>query len=312
MADHAGVRRKLLHTLATTGVLLAATAPAAAADPGVPGCAGVGTPRTVVAEPRTFEAAAFDARGRLLLTDWLGNRIDVLDSPDATPRALAPVHAPGGLAPLPDGDVLVGSGIAAPALLAPAVGSAELVRLDPETGVTAPYASGLSMGNGVVRGPDGTVWASNDLAPAVDRIAPDGTVHRGWYRETPANGLAVSTDGATLYANVSLGDTRVLAIDTRTGAARTHFRPPAAFSAGFLDDLDIDHAGRLYAPLYFAGHVFRIEPDGSFCSLASGITLPAGISRGAEGAGFAAGSVYVTTHAGQVLEIPDAVPADGR
>ncbi|MBF6387609.1 SMP-30/gluconolactonase/LRE family protein [Nocardia farcinica] len=211
-----------------------------------------------------------------------------------------------------DGGVLAGSGIAAPALLAPALGFARLLRVDPVTGATTPYAEGLSMGNGVVRAPDGTVFTSNDLAPALDRVDPDGTVHRGWYRETPTNGLAISADGRTLYANVSLGDTRTLAIDVATGAARTYFRPPQGLAHVFLDDLDIDRAGRLYAPVYFGGQVWRIERDGSFCAVADGLTLPAGITVGVDSAGFSAGSVYVTTHAGQVVEIPNAIPADGR
>ncbi len=77
------------------------------------------------------------------------------------------------------------------------------------------------MGNGVAIAPDGTVYTSNDLVPALDRVDPDGTMHRGWYRETPANGPALSPDGRILYVNVSLGgDTRILAIDTATGVAR--------------------------------------------------------------------------------------------
>ncbi|MGK8488298.1 SMP-30/gluconolactonase/LRE family protein [Nocardia asiatica] len=298
-------------------LLAGATAPGAAQPGGgavaaIPACAATGPARTLVAQPRTFEAAAFDRQGRLLVSDWLGNRIDVLDTPGAAPRTIASIDAPGGIAPLPDGAVLVGSGIAAPALLAPTFGFARLMRLDPATGQLAPYAGGLSMGNGVAIAPDGTVYASNDLVPALDRVDPDGTVHRGWYRETPANGLALSPDGRTLYANVSLGgDTRTLAIDTATGVARTHFRPPAGFENAFLDDLDIDRAGRLYAPAYFAGQVWRIDTDGTVCALATGLALPAGITVGVDRAGFAAGSVYVTTHTGQVVEISNAVPADG-
>ncbi|MGW4364395.1 SMP-30/gluconolactonase/LRE family protein [Nocardia takedensis] len=277
----------------------------------IPGCPDVGPVRSLVAEPRTFEAVAVDRHGRLLVSDWLGNKIEVIDAPGAAPRTLASVEAPGGLAPLPDGTVLVGSGISAPALLAPTFGFAKLLRLDPDTGAVTPYASELSMGNGVVRAPDGTVFTSNDLVPALDRVDPDGTVHRGWYRETPANGLAVSAEGRTLFANVSIGDTRILAIDTATGTARTYFRPPDGYQNAFLDDLDIDARGRLYAPAYFAGQVWRIDTDGSVCAIATGLTLPAGITVGAAGSAFGADSVYVTTHSGQVLEIPAAIPRDG-
>ncbi len=77
------------------------------------------------------------------------------------------------------------------------------------------------------------------------------------------------------------------------------------------DDLDIDRAGRLYAPAYFAGRVWRIDTDGTVRALATGLALPAGITVGVDRAGFAGGTVYVTTHTGQVVEIPDAVPPDG-
>ncbi|WP_376740722.1 SMP-30/gluconolactonase/LRE family protein [Gordonia paraffinivorans] len=165
------------------------------------------------------------------------------------------------------------------------------------------------MANGVVRSSDGTVYASSAVAPAIDRVGPDRRVSRGWYHAATGNGLALSADGKTLYANVSVPDTRVLAIDTATGAARTYFRPPAGLDWVFFDDLDIDAAGNLYAPLYLGGQVWRIGRDGSHCALAKGLTTPAGISVGPSEAGFPATSVFVTTHAGSVVEIPRAVPA---
>ncbi|WP_328396398.1 SMP-30/gluconolactonase/LRE family protein [Nocardia sp. NBC_00416] len=274
-----------------------------------PICPASGPPRTLVAQPRSFEAAAFDQRGRLLISDWLGNAVDMLEAPETTPRTVASVPSPGGIAPLPDGQVLVGAGASvSSALQAPASGAASLLRLDPDTGALTPYADGLSMSNGVVRAADGTVYASNDIVPALDRVDPDGTVHRGWFRETPTNGLALSPDDRTLYANVSFGDTRILAIDTATGAARTYFRPPPGFGNAFFDDLDIDAQGRLYAPMYLAGQVWRIDTDGAFCALATGLALPAGITVGTAESAFAADSVFVTTHTGQIIELPHAIP----
>lgn len=293
----------------TAAGMCAAVASAAPVPSSIPMCADVGAPRVIVGQPRTFEAVAFDDRGVMLLSDWLGNRLDVVDRPGAAPRMVAPVYAPGGIAPMPDGTVLVGSGIAAPALASPAVGVAKLIRVDPRNGHHRVYAEGLSMGNGVVRAPDGTVYASNDLTSTIDRIGTDGRVERGWYNQSPGNGLAMSADGRTLFANVSLGDTRIVAIDAATGTGRTHFRPPAGMNWTFFDDLDIDRRGRLYAPMYFGGHVLRVDTDGSHCAIAAGLTLPAGIALGRSGAGFSADSVYVTTHAGAVIEIPKAVPA---
>ncbi|WP_312029389.1 SMP-30/gluconolactonase/LRE family protein [Gordonia paraffinivorans] len=272
-----------------------------------PMCAGAGKPRTVLAEPAAFEAVAFDTSRRMLVSDVLGNRLVAVDRPGAAPRKVATVRAPRGIAPLPDGRVLVGSGSGPTALLAP--DAASLATVDPRTGASRGYAHGLSMANGVVRSSDGTVYASSAVAPAIDRVGPDRRVSRGWYHAATGNGLALSADGKTLYANVSVPDTRVLAIDTATGAARTYFRPPAGLDWVFFDDLDIDAAGNLYAPLYLGGQVWRIGRDGSHCALAKGLTTPAGISVGPSEAGFPPASVFVTTHAGSVVEIPRAVPA---
>ncbi|MGV9714124.1 SMP-30/gluconolactonase/LRE family protein [Gordonia sp. NPDC003424] len=316
-----GASRGRRHSIAViVALLLMATVlgalPAHATPAGaLPMCSGVGAPRILVDRPgSTFEAAAFDNRGRLLLSDWIGNRLAVLDHPGAAAGTLAAVDSPGGLAPEPGGGVLVGSGVTA-TTLGPGTAAARLLKIDPATGKTTVRAAGLSGANGVARAPDGTVYMSSGAAAGIDRVRPDGHVDRGWYRATPANGLAVSADGKTLYANVSLGDARILAIDTKTGAAHTWFRPPSSLSWAFLDDLDIDRAGRLYVAAYLAGQVWRIDPNRTGCALATGLLVPAGISVGADGgrvdvAGFSHRNVYVTTHAGRVLEIPRAVPGN--
>ncbi|MFD1814474.1 SMP-30/gluconolactonase/LRE family protein [Rhodococcus gannanensis] len=269
-----------------------------------PMCSDVGAPRSV-AQPSAYEAVAFDSDGRMLVSNAFGNSVDMVDTPGAPPRSVATVPSPGGIAPLPDGTVLVGSGNSTTAFLAP---TAELRQLNPTTGEQRVVANGLSMANGVVRASDGTVYASSDVEPAIDRVHPDGRVERAWYRASTANGLALSADERTLFANVSIGDTSIVAIDTETGASRVHFRPPPALALAFLDDLDIDGAGRLYTNAFLAGQTWRVDPDGSFCAVATNLVFPAGISVGAAGSPFAADSVYVTTYSGSVYEIPRAVP----
>ncbi|MBF6338580.1 hypothetical protein IU450_22180 [Nocardia abscessus] len=55
----------------------------------------------------------------------------------------------------------------------------------------------MSLGNGVALAPDGTVYTSNDLVPALDRVDPDGMVPRGWYRvSTPTAHCALSPPGS--------------------------------------------------------------------------------------------------------------------
>lgn len=298
-------------TRAALAAVIALLACASAADAAtrLPSCPATGEKRTLVRESGALESAAFDAEGRLVYTNLSRRQLRGLDAPGAATRAIAVgIDGPGGLALEPGGTMLVGAGSGAAAVLAPRFGFARLLRVDLETGAKTTFARGLSMANGVVRAADGTVYASDDLAGSLDRITPDGKVQRGWYRATDTNGLALSADGSTLFANRSFGSTRVMAIDTATGAYRTYARPPGSLSWALLDDLDIDAAGRLYAAAYLAGEVWRIETDGSICTLARGLVTPAGITVGASGAGFSPRSVFVTTHGGLLVEIPDAIP----
>ena len=61
------------------------------------------------------------------------------------------------------------------------------------------FATGLTMANGVTRGPDGAVFASNDFGIGVDRVL-DGQVELAWAQLPSSNGLVVGSDGETLYA----------------------------------------------------------------------------------------------------------------
>jgi sugar lactone lactonase YvrE len=295
---------------ATAAALFCAFTMSAQATAKVPSCPDTSPARTLVRGPGQLESAAFDAAGRLVFTDIRRRQLLGLDAPGAPPRTIAAgISEPGGLALTPDGDMLVGAGSGASGFLAPRFGLARLLRVDLATGAREVAARGLSMANGVVRAADGTVYASDDLAGSLDRISPGGRVQRGWFRGANTNGLALSGDGRTLYANVTFGATRVLAIDVQTATARTYARPPAAMAWAALDDLDTDAEGRLYGAAYLAGEVWRIDTDGTICALARGLRLPAGITVGAAGAGFSPRSVYVTTHTGSLIEVPGAIPA---
>ena len=56
----------------------------------------------------------------------------------------------------------------------------------------------MTMSNGVARGPDGAVYASNDFGPGVDRVL-DGAVTLTWASVPSSNGLVVDTSGEWLY-----------------------------------------------------------------------------------------------------------------
>lgn len=98
---------------------------------------------------------------------------------------------PTGLTRGPDGAVYV----SALSNLSP--GTAQIAKLDPDTGAILATYKGLSAGFGVAVGPDGSVYGSNLFAGFVTRFAPDGT-RMNIPVPFPA-GLAV--DGHNLYVS---------------------------------------------------------------------------------------------------------------
>lgn len=293
------IGRGLSAALAAACVMAAAPAAATAA---VPPCPGAGPATTLVRDGGALESAHFDAAGRLLYGDLLNNRVRALDAADAKPRTVARVFAPGAMASLPDGDVVIGSGNGTGALLP---GGASVLRFSPSASwsATTRVAGGLLGANGLARAADGTIYTSDPLAGVIDRIAPDGTVRRGWWRSRGGpNGLAISADGETLYASLSFA-AKVVAVDVATGATSTVARAPSDRRFALPDGLAIDAAGYLYATAYIAGEVWRIAPDGELCRLARGLTAPTAVALG----GFTEGTLYVTTY-GAVRAITGAVP----
>ena len=292
---------------ACTITLASGAAPASGA---LPACPDRPVQRTVVGGPGQYEAVLPDAQGRLLISDLRGGRVLRADAPGATATPLARVSDPGGLAVDDAGDILVGTGNG-PTALVPRWRLAGLLRIDAGTGATTRVARGLMMANGVARAADGTVYASSSFpGGGVDRIRPDGTVDRRWNRTEGANGLALSADGSALYAAVMLPPARVVRIDTATGQATTFARVPFPENVtGLLDGLARGADGTLYVNAFLAGQVWRIGADPTPCVLARGLAGAAGITVGADGAGFSATSVYVATWGERVVELVDAAPA---
>src|SRR5919108_2499093 len=125
------------------GVALTTLALAPATAGAVPSCGDRVTPRPLVRGQNWLESIAFDARGRLLFTDIVRNKLMVIDRRGARPRPLADVPAPGGIAPLPGHRALVGSGNTIDnGKAAPAQGLAKLLLVDLRTGRTRTYAEG--------------------------------------------------------------------------------------------------------------------------------------------------------------------------
>jgi sugar lactone lactonase YvrE len=298
------------------GALAALAAPGAAlAAPDCP--PPLPQPQYLLRDQTRLESVIVDARGRLFFTDAAG--LLRLDARGAQPVRLVDVEAPGGLAFDTDGKLMLGSGNSiANGSHGDADGPSSLVEVDPDTGASSVYATGLSMGNGIVRGPDGSFYASNDIGSNIDRIR-DGQTERGWAKVESGNGLVIESTGRYLYAAQTFRPAAIARVDLAAPADVTTYMAADQpdWEAG-LDGLAIDAADNVFAAANKAGEIWKIGPkaDGTAarpCVLLRGLPgFPDGPSAVAVGAGsgpFGAGNLYVVTFDGNVIELPGvAVP----
>ena len=295
---------------AAFAILAAAPATAAALAP-CPGPAPA--TRTLLSDQGTLESVIADHRGRLFFTT--DDALMRLDDPDGEPKLLVPVPEPGGLAFDTDGSLVVGYGNSpSNGTIGDAAGPSGLLRVDPDSGESEVYATGLSMANGLVRGPDGSFYASNDFGSNIDRIT-DGKTERGWAQVESGNGLAIDSEGRYLYAAQTFRPAAIqkVALNDPTEVSDYVRAGPDDTAAG-LDGMTRDGADNLFVAANGAGQVWRVGADPvEACLLLDGLApFPDGPSAVATGAGrgFPARNLYVVTFDGNVIEIADvAVPS---
>ena len=120
--------------------------------------------------------------------------------------------------------------------------------------------------NDAVCDPQGRFWAGSMAldhrpgAASLHRLGVDGvltTVLRGL---TISNGLGWSPDGRTAYLNDS-GPSVTWAFDW-DGDTLSRQRPLVQHERGYCDGMAVDDEGCLWVPLWDAGAVDRIAPDG--------------------------------------------------
>ncbi|MGH4026137.1 MAG: SMP-30/gluconolactonase/LRE family protein [Pseudonocardiaceae bacterium] len=288
---------------------------AAAAARVVPYDAAVPRPHVICSKLGLLESAIVDTRGRLFVTSqtWSGpilrGAVLRLDHPEAEAVPLTEdIPSPGGLTFDEQGQLIVGYGDnAVGGLLGNFVGRAGLLRVDPDTGTQQTYATGLSMANGIARAADGTIFASDDVGTHLDRVDPDGTVHRRWARIWSANGLAIDPTGHYLYAAQFFPPAAIRRIDiTDPTKVTTHAQPPLPGRFALLDGMAIDARGRLYVAANGAGQIWRVDTDGTIRALARGLAFPSAVALGRGPDGFSAGNLYAVTFSGDIVALPAA------
>ncbi len=304
-------RRRLL--LATVVSLLAAALvlpPAAAA---LDDCPRVPGQRLLVSGRGQLESVISDDRGHLFFTDSDAGELLRMDRRSSEPRVLASgIRAPGGLTFLPDGSLLVGYGDAA-ATARSDPPQAGLLRIDPRTGEQRPYAAGLTMSNGVTRGPDGAIYASNDFGPGVDRVL-DGQVTLTWATVPSSNGVVVDTTGRWLYVAQTFVPSAISRVEIADPAqVETWYTAPAADAGSILDGLTRDAHDRLYVAANLGGEVWRVQEGGPGCVLAHLPPIgPSAVAFGSAEAGpggrpqgFGRRNLYVVTFQGDLVQLKD-------
>ena len=158
-------------------------------------------------------------------------------------------------------------------------GPSGLIRINPKSGSSRPYASGLSMGNGVDRGPDGSFYASNDFGSNIDLIR-NGETQRGWAKVDSGNGLQVDSTGKWLYVAQTFRPAAIQRVEIANPQNVTPFAvaPPEDAQAGF-DGMDRDAADNLYVAANGAGSVWKVTPDAQDVRA---VARPAAVPRRAE------------------------------
>jgi DNA-binding beta-propeller fold protein YncE len=262
-----------------------------------------------------LESVIVDDHGRLFVTSqsWDGpthGALLRLDRPDATPVPIARnINSPGGLALDDRGQLIVGFGDSVPGgLIGNVAGRAGLLLIDPDSGERHTWVTGLGMANGVARAADGTVFASNDVGTHIERIDPDGTVHRHWATLWSANGLALDPDGRYLYATQSFTRAAIRRIELADPTnITTYASPNLPGVAAVLDGMTVDPAGRLYVAANGAGQIWRVDTDGTICALARGLRFPSAVALGHGPDGFSQGNLYAVTFSGDIVALPNVV-----
>src|SRR5438270_14050811 len=101
------IAAKLSRTVALAAVLAITGASQASA---APDCSPLRASRVVLQTGDVLENIYMDARGRIFYSDQSAAALMRLDRFGATPKKLTDVGGPGGIAPLPGGDLIVGYG----------------------------------------------------------------------------------------------------------------------------------------------------------------------------------------------------------
>jgi gluconolactonase len=271
----------------------------ASAAPDCPG--GRITPRTLASTGDTLEYGIFDRSGRFFYSDQTTSMLMRIDHFGETPKALAPVPAPGAIVFGPGGSIIIGTG---DSVQNGSSGDSNpmsgLLRVNPDTGATQTYITGLGMANGLAVGPHHTIYATNDAGFDIDRVQR-GKVTHPWASVYSTNGVVLSRDHRYVYVSQTFAPAAIRRISIADPSQVTSYAVAQGgdMSAG-LDDMTIDRRGNLYVAANGAGQVWKVDTSGSICVLAGGLLFPSAVNFGV---GSNRRNLYVVGFDGSISEL---------
>lgn len=307
------LRRASAGLLALAALLIPATADAGTPPPAtLPDCTNQPEMNVIADGFGRMESIGFDSKGRLFFTDSEHGQLLMINKAGGTPKVIADgIDAPGGIIfQRKSGRVLVGFGdSASQAGDGTADPEAGILSVDPKTGDVRTKVEGLQMANGIARGPEKTIFASNDITGGIDRVS-GGSVELNWAPVPSANGMIADKAKKTLFVNQTLVASAIQRVPFNDPAgAETYWSAPPGDAAGGLDGLTRNGNNSLFAAANGKGEIWRIDGPTNACVLAVRNPFPNGpsdVAFGRKGAGFSPQSLFFVTFGGELIELPNA------
>jgi sugar lactone lactonase YvrE len=264
------------------------------------------------------EELAFDGHGGMWVSHIQDDKLERY-APSGQVTKIVAVRGPGGLVLGPDGLIYANTsgGPAGPGV----------VRFDPTLAQPIPtvFVSGLPGVNASAFDGAGYLYVSTeDKAPSVLRIRPDGTRDTAWEQAASfygANGVTVA--GSNLFAAISFDQrSPIELVPIANPASHRTFtqlsfgaisREPAIYQPDprapllpkGLDDLTVGPDGLLYVVGFASGELLRVDPvTGQACLLVSGLLTPTAVQFPvAFGAFNPRRDLFVTEASGRIMHI---------
>ncbi len=219
------------------------------------------------------EGITFDAAGVLFVSAIVNDGDDQLlqFSPDGTFEVVAESESILGLA----SDVT--------GILGAAIGTGELLLIDPANGVSSAIANDLGAPNFVVTTPWGTTLVSDDSTETdtIREVTLDGDVSV-WVQGVPTpNGMVFSLDNRTLYVAATFEGVGLWRVPVNEqGEAGTPEQWVSFGASSTPDGVAIDSEGNVYVALNINDEIAQVKPDGTVTIIAEGVSKPASLAFG--------------------------------